>query len=113
MKVINVYEQYFEAACIFNEVERHAAKVMLVATSDSGMIKYEAVATFFPYNDPEDFVISYDAYVSKVIYEGKGRRSKKKEAKYLESFREEIDELVASIDGEIYWDKPIREASFG
>ena len=31
MKVINVYEQYFEAALTYNEVPRRAALVMLIA----------------------------------------------------------------------------------
>ena len=41
MATINVYEQYFKAECTFNDVERHAASVMLISTSENGSIKYE------------------------------------------------------------------------
>ena len=36
--VVNVYEQYFEARLTYNEVERRAALVMLVADSEAGQI---------------------------------------------------------------------------
>ena len=111
--VINVYEQYFEANLTANGVERRAALVMLVSDSEAGQIKYEAAATFFPHRDPEDFAVSYDAYFSRVLYQGKGRRSKKREAALLEGFREEIDSLAAENGGEVFWDKPLREARRG
>ena len=62
MKVIDVYKQYFNAECVYNGIERKGAVVTLTATSDSGTIKYEVGITFFPYRNPEDFAISYDAY---------------------------------------------------
>ena len=111
--VINVYEQYFEAELIYNEVERRAALVMLVSDSEAGQIKYEAAATFFPHRDEEDCAVYYDAYFSKVLFEGKGRRSKKREAQLLEDFRAVIDELVAEQGGQVFWDKPLREARIG
>ena len=111
--VINVYEQYFEAELIYNDVERRAALVMLIADSEAGQIKYEAAATFFPHRDEEDYAVSYDAYFSKVLFEGKGRRSKKREAQLLEDFRAVIDELVAEQGGQVFWDKPLREARIG
>ena len=111
--VINVYEQYFEAELKFNDVERRAALVMLVSDSEAGQIKYEAAATFFPHRDEEDFAVSYDAYYSKVLFEGKGRRSKKREAQLLEDFRAVIDELAAEQGGQVFWDKPLREARLG
>ena len=111
--VINVYEQYFEAELIYNEVERRAALVMLVSDSEAGQIKYEAAANFFPHRDEEDYAVSYDAYFSKVLFEGKGRRSKKREAQLLEDFRAVIDELVAEQGGQVFWDKPLREARIG
>ena len=79
MSPINVYERYYAAEAEFNGVPRHGALVMLVADSDAGNIKYEAAVTFFPHNDEEDYAVSYDAYLSKVLYEAKGRRSKKRE----------------------------------
>ena len=113
MKVIDVYKQYFEAECTYNEVPRKGSVVTLTATSDSGMIKYEVGITFFPYRDPEDFAISYDAYSSKVIFDAKGRRSKKREEKLLAEVQECADALAAVMNGKIFWDKPIREACYG
>ncbi len=113
MKVIDVYKQYFNAECVYNEVARKGAVVTLTATSDSGMIQYEVGVTFFPYRDPEDFAISYDAYAGKVIFSDKGRRSKKRDEKYLAELREHADELAKQIGGTIFWDKPIREACYG
>lgn len=113
MKVIDVYRQYFEAEATYNDVARHAALVTLTATSDNGTIKYEAGVSFFPHNDPTDFSVSYDAYLSKELYSGNGRRSKKREAILLETFRAEADELSETINGKIFWERPLREAAFG
>ena len=113
MKVIDVYSQYFNAKAKFNDVPRKGARVFLTATSDAGMIKYEISVTFFPYRDPEDFAVSYDAVFSKTIYEAKGRRSKKREAEYLKTFRDEMDAMIAPEKAKIYWDKPIRDAVYG
>ncbi len=113
MKIIDVYKQYFEAECTYNEVPRKGAVVTLTATSDSGMIQYEVGITFFPYRDAEDFAISYDAYSSKVIFDAKGRRSKMREEKLLVEFQHYADELAGELNGKIFWDKPIREACYG
>jgi len=113
MAVINVYEQYFEADLIFNEVERHGALVMLTSDSEAGQIRYEAAVTFFPHRDEEDYAVSYDAFFSRIIFEGKSRRSRKKEEQYLSDMRETIDELAAETGGKVYWDKPLREARYG
>lgn len=113
MKVIDVYKQYFAANCMFNTVQRNGVVITLTATSDNGMITYEVGLSFFPHQDPEDFGISYDAYVSKEIYNAKGRRSKKKEAVFLEQLREHADVLAAEISGTIFWDKPLRDAQLG
>ena len=93
--VINVYEQYFEAEGVFSEIERKGALVMLISDSERGQITYKAAVTFFPHRDEEDYAVSYDAYFEKELYQGKGRRSKKKEASYMEQFRDVIDELAA------------------
>ena len=113
MSPINVYEQYFSAELEFNIVPRRAALVMLIATSEEGRIKYEAAVTFFPHRDEEDFAVSYDAYFSKVLFEAKGRRSKKREEALLHEFQQHIDELVQEAGGTVYWDKPLREARRG
>ena len=110
---INVYEQYFAAELVANGVPRHAALVMLIADSEAGNIRYEAAVTFFPHNDEEDFAVSYDAYFSKVVYESKGRRSKKREQALLDELRSHIDELAREVGGEVFWDQPLREGRWG
>ena len=113
MATVNVFEQYFSANAEFNGVPRHGAKVMLIATSEEGNIRYEAAVTFFPHRDEEDFAVSYDAYFSKVLYEAKGRRSKKREEALLETFQEEVDQLADTIGGKVLWEQPLREAKRG
>lgn len=113
MKVIDVYKQYFNAECVYNEVERKGAVVTLTATSDCGNIMYEVGISFFPHRDAEDFGISYDAYASKEIYNAKGRRSKKRDAQMLERVQEVADALASEMNGKIYWDKPLRDAIYG
>lgn len=110
---VNVYEQYFAAESTANGVKRHGALCMLISDSENGYIRYETAVTFFPYNAPDDFAISYDAYFSEVIYEGKGRRSKKREKMFLESFRDKIDALAAKANGKVFWDTPLKEAREG
>ena len=108
--MVNVYEQYFSAQAIYNGVARHGALVMLIADSEAGNIRYEAAVTFFPHNDEEDYSISYDAYFSKVLYEAKGRRSKKREEVLMQEFVKHINELAFNAGGTIDWDNPLREA---
>lgn len=113
MKVIDVYKQYFAADCMYNTVQRNGVVVTLTATSDSGMIKYEVGLSFFPHRNEEDFGISYDAYVSKEIYNAKGRRSKKKEAVFMEQLRTVADDAAAELGGRIFWEQPLVEAQYG
>ena len=113
MATVNVYERYFSAEAEFNGVPRHGALVMLVATSEEGNIRYEAAVTFFPHRDEEDFAVSYDAYLSKVLYEGKGSRSKKREQALVETLPSEIDQLADTIGGKVLWEQPLREARMG
>ncbi len=113
MATVNVYERYFSAEAEFNTVPRHGALVMLVATSEGGNIRYEAAVTFFPHREEEDFAVSYDAYLSKVLYEGKGRRSKKREQVLLETLPSEIDQLADTIGGKVLWEQPLIEARMG
>ena len=111
--VVNVFEQYYSAELIYNDVPRRAALVMLIADSEQGMIRYEAAVTFFPHTDEEDYAVSYDAYFSKELYNAKGRRSKKREEALLSSLREEIDALAEAQGGTVFWDKPLREERRG
>lgn len=110
---LNVYEQYFAAQAEYNGVLRHAALVMLIADSEAGQIRYEAAVTFLPHNDEEDYAVSYDAYCSKVLYEAKGRRSKKREQQLLEELRNHIDEMAQEVGGVVHWEQPLREAKLG
>ena len=113
MATVNVYEQYFEASGVFNGVERRAASVMLISDSEAGSIRYEVAVSFFPHHAPDDFAVSYDAYFSKVVYEAKGRRSKKREAELMETLRDAADALAAEQNAAIDWDKPLIEARRG
>ncbi len=110
---VNVYEQYFEAEHEFGGVPRRAALVTLVSDSEAGMITYKAAVTFFPHKDEEDYAVSYDAYFEKELYQGKGRRSKKKEAAYLEQLHEVIDALAEENKARVLWEEPLREARRG
>ena len=113
MKTMDVYKQYFSAACTFNGVERRGAAVWLTAESDSGIIRYEVGVTFFPHRDAEDFAVSYDACVLKELFRAQGRRSKKRDEQHLAQVQSIANEIAASLGGTIYWDKPLREAQYG
>ena len=113
MATINVYERYYAAEAEFNGVPRHGALVMLIATSEEGNIRYEAAVTFFPHRDEEDYAVSYDVYFSKMLYEAKGRRSKKREEALLQEFQQHIDELAQEAGGTVDWNQPLREARRG
>ena len=113
MKVIDVYQQYFAANCIYNDVHRRAASVTLTATSDAGTIRYTVGVSFFPHAAEDDFAVSYDACAEREVFAAPGRRAKKREAALLESLRAQADAAAASLGGEIFWDKPLRDARYG
>ena len=113
MKVIDVFKQYISAQCVYSGVERKVAVVTLTATSDSGMITYEAGVSFFPHRDEEDYAVSYDAAASRVLLSESGRRTKKRDAAMLEMLQSAADECAAELNGKIFWDKPLREAQMG
>ena len=110
---VNVYEQYFEGDLMANGVLRRGALVMLIADSEAGHIRYEAAVTFFPHEEENDFAVSYDAYYSAVLFDGPGRRSKKREEKLLVGLPGEIDALARAAGGAVHWDRPLREARRG
>ncbi len=110
---VNVYEQYFEGDLMANGVLRRGALVMLIADSEAGHIRYEAAVTFFPHEEENDFAVSYDAYYSTVLFDGPGRRSKKREEKLLMGLPGEIDALAQAAGGAVRWDRPLREARRG
>ena len=113
MATINVYEQYFQADCIANGVQRNAVSVLLISDSECGNIRYEVAVNFFPHNAPDDFAISYDAYFSRIVYEASGRRSRKREKELLENLRTVADQLAADAQATIFWDQPLIEARLG
>ena len=113
MKVIDVYQQYFAARCVFSGVERRAATVTLTAASDAGSIRYEAGVSFFPHTAEDDFAVSYDACASRELYAAPGRRSKKREQVLMKELQETADALAASLDAEIFWDRPLCDARYG
>ena len=109
----NVYERYYKADAVFSDVQRNGALVMLTADSEAGFITYKAAVSFFPHADDEDFAVSYDAYFEKEVYSAKGRRSKKKEAAFLEQLQEEIDTIAAEYGAAVLWDEPLTEERRG
>ena len=112
MKNVDVYRQYFSAECLFNDIERRGVLVWLNAESDSGIIRYEVGVTFFPHRDAEDYGVSYDACATKELIRTEGRRSKKRDEEYLAQVQSAADELAASLNGIIHWDKPLTEAQY-
>ena len=110
---IDVYQQYFAAEGSFSGVQRRGAAVMLTASSGGGEIRYTLTVTFFPHENAEDYRISYDAAFSKLLFEGKGRRSKKREQGFMEQLHEQADQLAAEQNAKIFWDQPLIEARFG
>ena len=105
--VINAYERYYKAEAVFSGVPRNGALVMLISDSEAGFITYKAAVTFFPHTDEEDFAVSYDAYFEQELYSGKGRRSKKKEAAFLEQPPEAVGLLAAEHGASVLWDEPL------
>ena len=113
MTEIDVFMQYFAASCEFAGVSRKGAAVRLTACSDAGQIRYSVSVSFFPHRDDEDFAVSYDAYAERVLFAGKGRRSKKKEEAYLSALQTEADAAAETLSGTIFWDQPLTEPRRG
>ncbi len=80
-----------------------------------GILAYQVSASFFPFENEEDFLVANDVYVSGIVSDGQKRRTKKNEEKLLEGFREEINSLLPQLseDAVIFWDRPLRDARFG
>ncbi len=110
---ISVYEQYFAAEGEMNGIARNGVLVRLCSDSADGEIVYEIQAAFFPHTSEEDYGITYDAYFSREIYRAKGRRSRKREAGFMDILHEEADRMTAESGLKILWDKPLREARIG
>lgn len=112
MKVVDIYSQYFNGSCTYNNIDRHAAIVALEVVSDEGNIQYLVRVNFFPHNDEEDYLVTWDALAEETIYSAKGRRSKKKEQAFMEMVKPVADKLAEQLNGTIDWDNPLREARY-
>ena len=110
---VDVYRQSFSARATCGGVERRAALVALTADSSEGVLTYEVLVTFFPHRDEEDYAVSYDACASRRLFSARGRRSGKRERAFLEGLRPVADKLAGELGGEIFWDRPLRDASYG
>ena len=110
---VDVYRQFFSARATCGGVERRAALVALTADSSEGVLTYEVLVTFFPHRDEEDYAVSYDACASRRLFSARGRRSGKRERAFLEGLRPVADKLAGGLGGEIFWDRPLRDASYG
>ena len=113
---LDVYSQYFNAHCVSDGSERKAAIVKLTLMKDiEGIQEYQISASFFPFRDPEDFLVANDVLVSKTVLAGIKRRNRKKEAEIMKSFRDEIDAILPELkaDAVIYWDRPLLDARWG
>lgn len=104
---IDVYEAYYAASCVYREVPRRAVSVKLTSDSENGHVTYTASVSFFPHRESYDYAVSYDAYAEQVVYDGKGRRSKKRETLLLEDLQNVCDGLAGSLGGTIYWSRPL------
>ena len=110
---VDVYRQFFSARATCGGVERRAALVALTADSSEGVLTYEVLVTFFPHRDEEDYAVSYAACASRRLFSARGRRSGKRERAFLEGLRPVADKLAGELGGEIFWDQPLRDASYG
>ena len=109
----NVYEQYFAARHPGNGRPRHGARAALTVSSGEERVRYTASLSFFPHETEEDFCISWDVYAERVLFEGPGRRSKKREAALLAALPGVLEELAAESGGELFWDRPLIPARLG
>ncbi len=108
-----VYERYFAASHPGDGRPRHGARAALLVSTGEGMVRYEAALCFFPHETDDDFRISYDIYGSRVLYEAKGRRSKKREVELLEGIRSVFNEIATELGGKVFWEKPLIDARYG
>ncbi len=113
MSGVNVFSRFYEADCTANGIRRNAALVQLRSLYEEGRITYSVHVIFFPHLDEEDYAVTYDAEYGKVIYSAEGRRSKKREQKFLESLPEYVEELGAEAGGKVFLERPLREAELG
>ncbi len=109
MEPITIYSAYMRAKADVHEMKRNACLVTLVCESARGHVRYLERVNFIPFEDEEDFRDTYDAQGEKVLFEGKGRRSKAKDKAAYETLETVGDELARQFGGVIHWDQFITE----
>ena len=107
MTALDLYRRDFEADCVHSGVRRRAVRIALCAESLEGRIEYRLSLAFFPHEDEEDFLVTYDACAEKVLYSAPGRRSRKREKVFLSSLRDEADALADAFGAVVFWDRPL------
>lgn len=107
---VDIFSQYFRSECGVGENARNGALVSLTADSENGSVCYTASVAFFAHKSADDFSVNYDVFESAVLYNSKGRRSKKREAEFMKNLPSIIDELAQKRNGRIFWNEPLRAA---
>ena len=110
---IDVFRRCYEAACEYAGMPRRAVLVTLAYREEAGRIKYTAAAAFFPHRGEADFAVPGDAVVERVLYAGRGTRSKAYEDALPDILQAELDEAARQLDAKIFWDRPLGEAQRG
>ena len=110
---VDVFSQYFRAECGSGENARKGALVSLTADSGAGRVLYTINVTFFFHKSAEDFAVNYDIFESAVLYDEKGRRSKKREAEFVKNLSQIADSLAQKRNAKIFWNEPLSEARRG
>ena len=89
MDAIDVLDGAYKARAEYNGIKRKGVIVKLTVESVKGVIRYDAIFT-------------------KTVFEGKGRRSKKREAAFIARLKDTVGEMLENEDAEIFWDEEIR-----
>lgn len=113
METVNVYSRYYAGDCLCHDRRYCGVMVNLEYSWEPGYSSYSVHTVFFPHEDEEDYRIAYDCEASRILLEGKGRRTRKKEPALLEEMVRTADMLADELGGKIFWDQPLREARLG
>ncbi len=109
MDPITIYSAYMRADANVNDMQRNACLVSIICESAGGRVRYLERINFIPFEDEEDFRDTYDAQAETVLFEGKGRRSRRKDEAALAAVSAAGDALAAAFGGKIFWEQFIRE----
>ncbi len=109
MDPVTIYSAYMRADAKVHDMQRNACLVSIICESAKGYVSYLERINFIPFEDEEDFRDTYDAQAERILFEGKGRRSRLKDESALAKIKVIGDELAAPFNGKIYWEQFIRE----